>query len=241
MNNIIRLPLEQAFNVRELGGYAGNNRQSTKWQRFLRGDDLSKLSEQDLAYLKAYGVVVDIDLRSSSECSTHPDCLSGVAGIQYINIPFMTREIDDVTKLDIATKNFNLSDFYLTLLKEQDIVCRLMKTIAEAPNGCILFHCTAGKDRTGILSMLLLGLAGVCKTDILTNYQMSYINLLGNPNRQFLSIPKDMEISCMYSKPETIEVCIDYIRSEYETFDNYLKHCGVTLHQIQRIKDKLLK
>lgn len=241
MENVIRLPLEHAYNVRELGGYTINNKESVKWHRFLRGDDLSALSEQDILYLKEYGVVFDLDLRSFSECCENPDRLLQVPGIQYVNIPFMTSKIDDVTKLEKVAENFNLSDFYISLLKDKHIVYKVMKAIAEAPKGCILFHCTAGKDRTGILSMLLLGLAGVCKEDILTNYQMSYINLQKKIKMLNKGIPSVFDVSCIYSNPETIETCIDYIENEYGTVEAYLSDCGLSIHQINNIKDRLLK
>ena len=63
------LPLEGAANVRDLGGYpiAGNPRHATARGAFLRGDDLSALSAQDVASLTAYGLSLDIDVRSAWE------------------------------------------------------------------------------------------------------------------------------------------------------------------------------
>lgn len=236
MKNIIRLPLENAHNVRELGGYATPNG-STAWHSFLRGDDLSTLSDGDIAYLKAYGVRSVIDLRSNEECKQQPDRLVNETDIAYYHIPFMVGNVDNI--MDQVARNFKLNEFYLGLLKEEQLVCKLMKCIAEAPNGTILFHCAGGKDRTGVLSMLLLSLVGVVKEDIMTNYQVSYTNLRRNLAIQSLQVPKDIDLSCMYSDPENIEQCIDYITTTFGSTYAYLLHCGVSLTEIDVIKGRI--
>lgn len=232
MINLIRLPLQNAYNVRELGGYA-TSAGSTAWHRFLRGDDLSTLSDEDITYLKNYGVRSVIDLRSNEECKQQPDRLASEPDMTYYHIPFMVGNVDNI--MDQVVSNFKLSEFYLGLLKEETIVRRLMSCIAEAPSGTILFHCAGGKDRTGVLSMLLLSLAGVCREDILTNYQVSYCNLRRNMAIQNMQIPKDMDLSCMYSNPEDIEQCIDYIMNTYGSTSSYLLHCGVQTGEIDVI------
>lgn len=234
MENLIRLPLQHAYNVRELGGYASAD-SSTKWHRFLRGDDLSTLSDEDIDYLKDYGVNSVIDLRSNEECRQQPDRLATQAGFTYYHIPFMVGNVDNI--MDQVVANFKLGDFYLGLLKEEQVVYKLMQCIAEASEGTILFHCAGGKDRTGVLSMLLLSLVGVSKEDIMTNYQVSYINL--RRNTAMMQIPKDMDMSCMYSDPENIERCIDYIHNTFGSTKAYLLHCGVSEAQIACISKRI--
>ena len=67
MQNIIRLPLDNAYNVRELGGYYTKDKQITQWHRFLRSDDISQLTDQDIEFLLNYGVnKITIRMPSSS-------------------------------------------------------------------------------------------------------------------------------------------------------------------------------
>lgn len=239
MENVIRLPLEQAYNIRELGGYYTKDKRITKWHRFLRGDDISHLSNNDIDFLQKYGVSAVIDLRSHFECNSHPDALKDIEGIEYYHIPFMSGDIDDVTKIMATIEHFDLGDFYVELLKDKKLVAELLTTVANAKDGCILFHCSAGKDRTGVLSMLLFMIAGVGQSDIEANYQLTYTYLKEKPG--FLDmLPKDIDLSCMYSKPETIRKAIEYIVQNYGNIEAYLDKCQLSKNIRKKIIDKLL-
>lgn len=237
MENIIRLPLEKAYNVRELGGYVGKHA-ITCWKRFLRGDDISALTPNDIAYLKAYGVTSVLDLRSNHECEHHPDAIINDEDIQYYHVPFMAGEVDNI--MNNVDKSLQIQDFYLDLLHDQSKVKKIMETIADAPKGCLLFHCAGGKDRTGVLSMLLLSLVEVDNEDIMTNYQVSFINLKRNKVLKDYVMPENMDISCMYSLPESIEACLNHIYETFGTTYKYLRSCGLSDTQIEKVKQKLL-
>lgn len=237
MDNIIRLPLEKAYNVRELGGYAAKDR-SIKWKRFLRADDISQLSNADITYLKDYGVTSILDLRSPQECRDQKDAMGENDGVAHYNISFMVGQVDNI--MDTMDSSFTLKEFYLQLLQEYDCVKSIMSVIANAPEGCMLFHCAGGKDRTGVLSMLLLSLVGVDKVDIMSNYQVSHTNLRRNKKIMKISTPENMDISCMYSEPENMEECLNYIEEKFTDTQTYLQRCGVKLEDIQKIKRKLL-
>lgn len=237
MKNIIRLPLEKAYNVRELGGYAAKN-EVTNWHRFLRGDDISSLSEHDIQYLKDYGVTSVLDLRSNQECESQPDAVLNEDGIIHYHIPFMVGDLDNI--MDQVGTGLDLKEFYLQLLKNQNKVKTIMETIANDPGGCMLFHCAGGKDRTGVLSMLLLSLVEVDAEDIMTNYQITFINLRRNKIMMEYALPENMDKSCMYSLPETIEACLEYIYDTYGSTHKYLRNCGVSDTSIEIIKQKLI-
>lgn len=237
MENIIRLPLQNAYNVRELGGYAGT-RGITKWKRFLRGDDISALHDEDITYLSDYGVTSVLDLRSNAECKHKPDVFVNNKAISYYHIPFMVGDVDNI--MDTVTANARLHNFYVALLKDKACVKKLMECIAQAPKGCMLFHCTGGKDRTGVLSMLLLTLVDVVKEDVIANYQVSYTYLRRNHNLLNCTLPKDMDMSCMYSSPESIEKCLDYIYANYSNTEQYLLACGVSEGCIYQVIQKLV-
>lgn len=106
----------------------------------------------------------------------------------------------------------------------------------------MLFHCSAGKDRTGVLAMLLMSLAGADRHDCMTNYAQSYTNLCRKP--EFANINLNEEYAnygrLMYSEPETIGECYDLMMERYGSTENYLKSCGLKEEQIERIKERLL-
>ena len=145
-----RIPLGKMNNLRDLGGYpAGDG--VTVWERFLRGDNPAGLSEQDIQWLRERDITTIVDLRSGEELARQPDQLRGQPGFLYHHCPLVGIEKLPNLEADIGRAYFEAMD---------RLTCggRAMRILAAAPGG-VLFHCTAGKDRTGILAMLLLSLA----------------------------------------------------------------------------------
>lgn len=239
----VRLPLENAHNVRELGGYPVKGGGQTAYHRFLRADDLSALTDNDMAFLMAYGVSMVIDLRSDDEAQKAPDRFDGAAGIQYRRIPFLGRDLADIMQASQADAALGLGALYASMLENKAVVKKLFEAIEQAPEGCIMFHCTAGKDRTGVLAMLLMSLAGADRQDCITNYEQSYINL--TRKAEFTQMSEAALLAkyqiLMYSLPETIANCYDYMTQTYGSAEAYLKECGLSEHQLEHIKRRLLE
>lgn len=233
--NWVRLPISSLENCRELGGYNTEYGQQTKWHSFLRSSDMSKLTMEDMDFLREYGVKTVIDLRGKDEIQTHPNPLEKEAFCDYHNIPFITQQVTDIT---FSLDNIFMGDFYVDLLEHNDTVKRIFNVIAQAEDGCIVFHCMAGKDRTGVLAMLLLGLAGVEKKDIVSNYEVTYTNLesLLQRSSQYPNIPAEF----LYSNRDYILRAYEYILDTYQTFDQYLLSKGVGQEVINRVKGRFL-
>lgn len=240
--NWVRLPLERAHNVRELGGYPVAGGGQTAYHRFLRADDISTLSDADVAFLLSYGVGLVIDLRSPGEAKKSPDRLCGLDGVEYVQIPFLGKNVADVTQMNESDMELGLGALYVSMLKNQELTKEIFEAIETAPEGCVLFHCSAGKDRTGVLAMLLMSLAGADKQDCMTNYAQSYINLTRNPELAQLSkIPEYAKYEeLMFSLPETIGACYDFIVDQYGSTEHYLEECGLSSETIEVIKRRLL-
>ena len=85
-----RLPMEKAFNVRELGGYAARKGSVTKYHQFLRTDNLTNITEEDKNFLLGYGVRAVIDLRGREETLIYPNPFREHPDVTYINLPFIT-------------------------------------------------------------------------------------------------------------------------------------------------------
>ena len=244
MINLIRLPLEGVSNARELGGYPCL-KGFTKYKSFLRTDDLSRLTEKDVQTLLAYGVTSVIDLRSKSELLKLPNPLADrVREVNYINIPLMNDEVasPDFTRLVLDNAEGYLKQAYIDMINNsQRAVYDIFRFIAEQNKGCILFHCTAGKDRTGIIAALLLGLAGVSRADILANYVVSYIYL--RENKPFVEGLSSFSRALMYSNIENFEPALDLIEKHYHGYEQYLLTTGLTKSELltiyQRIVDEV--
>ena len=158
-----RIVLGKMLNLRDLGGYPAAEGRTTRWGVLLRGDNPMGLSDGDAAWLLGHGFTTIIDLRSPAEQEFLPDELANRPGFSYHFIPMSGGE-----KLPNEEELIGLG--YFRTLERKEIVREVLETIADAPGG-VLFHCMAGKDRTGCIAALLLTLAGVDRLDILALLQ----------------------------------------------------------------------
>lgn len=237
--NWIRLPLDGAHNVRELGGLPAKGGRQTAWHRFLRADSLEELTDRDTELLLGYGVNTVIDLRSPSETVQHPDYAGLLARVEYHNIPFMEQDLSPEGQAWAKEQLADLSSLYISLLKRKNIVKAVLEQIAAAGDGCLLFHCAVGKDRTGVLALLLLMLAGVDKQDCQTNYMQSFTNLT---RREVFRKLKDSEYAKMVqSDVEYIEAAYDYVMAWDQGIDGFLKDCRITADCIADIRCRMLE
>lgn len=172
-----RLEMDGPTNFRDLGGYPTLDGGWTRWGRVFRSDGLHEASAGDLDRLESLGITTVFDLRSDEEVEQAPDRLP--AGIAHVHLPMssdvakgrsmLQRILDgDLTKFD----DDDMSAGYLRMLEGfPEHLARIVATVADSQP--VLFHCTAGKDRTGIAAMTLLGLADVADSFILDDYEVS--------------------------------------------------------------------
>lgn len=234
-----RLPLKNTFNTRDLGGYPLEEG-TTKWKTILRSDDLSHLDKGDIKQLHHYGVRTIIDLRSEGELEqlAYPD----VSPISYVHIPLVQQlnpKDFNVDPQSPVLKQFELKDFYTQCIDScKEEVKQVLETIAESEGG-VLFHCTAGKDRTGIISALLLGLVGASRSDIIANYQTTHTYIRVNPRFQ---IKRETGLEKMlHSTPESIEHMLKHIEEKYVTIEDYLLEINISPKHLKVIKEKMVE
>lgn len=238
----VRLPLTGAHNVRELGGYPTRSGDATAYHRFLRADSLFALTARDRRFLHDYGVRMVIDLRGASEASLMPD-VKMPDDVEYANVPLLDFNVAGTTKTRRrAREGYHMGHLYRRMLQSREPVRTCMQTIAFAPDGCVLFHCAVGKDRTGILAMLLLALAGVSRGDVVSNYVQSWPNLM--EDESFASDYHDPRRArtrhFMESRPEYIEFAYDFIMDEWGGVESYLRACGVSASELERVRRRLV-
>lgn len=241
---LVRLPLDGAFNVRELGGYPTPNGGQTRFHRFLRGDSLGRLTRWDEKFLHDYGVRAIVDLRDPSEVDDFPDRPIG-KDVWYTNIPLLSVNLADTSEAKefFESEDYSIFKLYKMILENYEAVRDCFRFIADAPQGCVLFHCAVGKDRTGILCMLLLSLAGVDKWDIVADYVQTRPNLMRDEAfaSDWLNASVDGIRPYLESSPDAIEYVYDLMEMEHGGVEGYLLECGVPDEDVAAVRRKLIE
>lgn len=227
-----RIPLGQMCNLRDLGGYPIGGGQCTAFGRILRGDNPAALSEDDLRWLLDRDITTIIDLRSEGELGRSPDALRDLTDFHYIHIPLVGGEKLPNLEDDIGLGYFKLMDCKADIRQ-------VLECIAAAPGG-VLYHCTAGKDRTGVISALLLSIAGVGRGDILADYEVSETYLWDVVSKLRADHP-DMPAFWGCSKRGYMKNCLERVDETYGSVSDYLGEVGLTEAQLAHIRGKLLK
>jgi len=166
---------EGCNNVRDLGGMNASIGHKTRWGAVVRGDQPTRLTANGWSALYEHGVRTIVSLRTHGfDEKDHPIVMPPYSDIQVVSV-----EIEDVTNKEFVEK-WATTDLWGTPLYYTDALnfwahrhAAAIKAIAQAQPGGVLFHCIRGHDRTGIITMLLLTLAGVSLKDIAADYELS--------------------------------------------------------------------
>lgn len=243
------IPLQGAWNTRTFAGLQGTHGPIPA-SAFVRTSDLGRLTAADRDALAAAGVTLDIDLRTADEQAQSPDLLADDARFAYQRTSLMGTEKMDLQKM-MTTFPDSLGAAYVQWLDHsQPQFKQVFQRIAAERDGTVLFHCTAGKDRTGIIAGLLLDLAGVPRADIVHNYAISAHYLEGQPkdsamNAQIMElIRQNPEIGRKMAgmsgtAPENMEMFLVALHQQYGGAEGYLKSIGVSEAEIDQLKLRL--
>lgn len=240
------LVLPGVHNIRDLGGYATARGTRTAWRRFLRADSPHALDAGGQARLQAEGLATVIDLRSEAEVAENPNPFARRAGVAYVNQPVFR----SIAPAALAAAGDQpdadpLLHFYQTALDTRHEALReIMTLIAGAGNGAVMFHCTAGKDRTGIVAALLLGIAEVSAEDIVSDYTLTE-GLITAMVARFLEMARekgqDVQAYARLLKAPapTMQATLAHLDSRYGSVPRYLRHIGVTPGDITALTDRM--
>ena len=169
---IRRLELEGAHNFRDLGGYPTRDGGRTRWGLVYRADGLDRLTEADLLLFGTLGIGTVFDLRRDDERHRAPDPVDSVHVSLVSRAPSEDQPEMTPPQLAVEGEQF-LFDVYVGLLANApDGLGQVLRAIARADDA-VLFHCTAGKDRTGVTAALLLSVLGVERETILDDFELS--------------------------------------------------------------------
>jgi protein-tyrosine phosphatase len=174
--------LDGAHNFRDLGGYATSDGRHVKWGLLYRSDNLAELSEDDLEKLKGLGIELVCDFRSAGEKAEEPDRLPAtdppaVLPLEIGAESFLASDLreriasGDLEGLDLRAMMIEGNRQFATTFAPQ--YAAMFERITQAANLPALVHCTAGKDRTGFASALILSVLGVPRETVMEDFLLS--------------------------------------------------------------------
>lgn len=247
------LTLPGSINLRELGGYATESGQYLKWRKLLRSGSLGYLKDEAGAMLEAYGTVFDLDFRSDNEVQTRPDRIPRSISYQQLPVyPFVDQQKGGLFKR--LTKKFRkpsvediMANTYCQMLTDShaNAAYRQLFDILlgnDQPNTSVLFHCTAGKDRTGIAAMMIEGALGVPEATIREDYLLTNL-VLEAPDQMAhadLRHGADQFVNQMNrheAETSNYDAIRDLITDQYGGWDAYLtKQLRLSTHDLADLR-----
>lgn len=222
--------LETTLNTRDLGGYRiDGTERFTQYGRLIRSDVANYPSEKDIEFLKNTATTTIIDTRSSEEKERKPHGLANVEGFKYYDIP-----INEGSGLPESVEA--VPDSYYKIAHATNIG-DVFRTIANAESA-VMFNCTAGKDRTGVISALILWLCGVRKSDIVYDYMRTK----ENDKQRFELIHQnfpELNMNIVIPNENNMTKFMEMIEDGHGSVQNYFSSIGITAEIKQRLCEKL--
>lgn len=236
------IKVDGAHNVRDLGGYS-TPYGPIKWGRVLRSDSLHAISSAGAESLLNMGLTTVIDLRHPDEVAEEPNRLQKYKEIEYHNVSLFPHVYPTVQQK--LKENLLLDIYFETLKGRATVFAQIVKMISMAPKGGVLFHCSAGKDRTGMVAALVLSVVGAAREVILEDYELTSQVIQPRLNQIIETAQqKGMDLhvlkSLMGSERKTMESSLDYLEREYGSPVNYLTNYGVSQSVLDDLKKRML-
>ena len=243
-----RLHWEACYNVRDLGGYVTVGGGRTRWGALVRADNMSRLTPAGQSALIAYGVRTVIDLRRADELTIDLNPFATPSDhmreLTYLNLSLgLHADREGILAVKAAGEGGDVSLlelFWQVLDHYWRGIAGIMTAIAAAPEGALLFHCHAGKDRTGLIAALLLALAGVPHATIAEDYALSQVCLQPIFDQRLNQEPdlasRERLARMIGAAPETMFGILAYLDERHGGAECYLRAAGVAEADLERLR-----
>ena len=237
---------EAVFNFRDLGGYPTVDGRTTRWRRLFRADGLNRLRDHEGEQVQALGIKTVIDLRTPDEAASHGRFPPAVASVDYRHLPVFDVQPDWAGFEEPDAPGF-LADRYVEMLETgRASVASALRILGDADSYPLVFHCAAGKDRTGILAAVVLGLLGVPDEVIIDDYALSHEATM----RMFAWVKangRDVDAgyqpppsSVIAALPDTMARFLAHLRQTHGGAAGLAADLGVDRAVLERIRAQLL-
>ncbi len=238
------MPLEGASNFRDLGGYTGAGGRTVRWRRLYRSDHLGSLTPQDVDALRALRVARVCDLRGVSE-REGAACL--IDGATVHSLPIEPTIVQRLGALLAAGESPGEAETVALMQQTyrgfvQNNAARFAALFGHLlePGEPLVFHCTAGKDRTGFAAALLLSSLGVAQDTILEDYLLTNAHL--KPGGGSRALPPEMAAVLFRVQEPFLAAAFDAVQQAHGSLENYMQQAlGVGPAERERLRELYLE
>ncbi|MGZ4713504.1 MAG: tyrosine-protein phosphatase [Acidimicrobiia bacterium] len=241
--------LDGPANFRDLGGYSTRGGRITRRRRVFRSDSLSYLSDRDIAVLRdELGVRTVIDLRAGHEVEDHGHGPLR-EHVRQLHLPIVdqTREPPQPRRLVRRAPRFQtLDEIYGFMLREYaDRFGMVLRAISEVEHQPVVFHCAAGKDRTGLVAALILGVCEVPDESIVADFAVTEARMptiIARHTTRADASDRLPEVGGQQygAQAATMVAVLAALRAEHGSIEGYVRAAGVDDASITRLRDSLV-
>ncbi|HET8779077.1 MAG TPA: tyrosine-protein phosphatase [Agromyces sp.] len=237
-----RIPIPGTYNFRDVGGLpalTGTVREGV----LFRSDGLRRLGEEGRSELRRLRVGRVIDLRDENEASIMPDDLDGL-DVEVLRLP-----VFEGGGASQGARGISLDALYHRIVTQHtSVVVGALREIAGADERSVVVHCTAGKDRTGVVVALALSAVGVHRDAVVDDYARTEANLAGEWLEGMVElvgrygVPDTPELRVLMggSPPEAIEGVLDEVERSHGSTRDYLLSAGLDLSDLAALERRLI-
>lgn len=222
--------IETTLNTRDLGGHPCYDGNVTKFRRFIRSSRQAYPSKNDIDFLLDNNITTIIDVREEESVKAKPSGFLELEGFKYYNFP-----IEEGSKVPESVEAVPGS--YM-IISEAAVIKDVFTTMGNAEAG-VMFNCSAGKDRTGVISAILLMLAGVKDEEIVADYMLTR-----ESNKELLKLAAahhpDMDLNIIIPRESYIMDFMELFRRKHGTVEAYFRSIGVEDEIVEKLRNKIL-
>lgn len=232
------------INCRDIGGYKAEGGRIVAWRRLFRSGYVHPMTEHDLNRLKEELKLTSvINLRRNKAGQQKEVSLLSDAGIKYYNAPFFSYQQEELG-LDFS----NMGEAFLFRIRHKEYakpIIDALEIIADPKNLPLLFHCGAGKDRSGLVAAFVLSVVGVAESDIIADYILSapYMRELVAGMMNDSNTPEEEKNLPAYTWEATVEsmaLFLTGLKREFGSARGYLEMNGADKSLFGRLEKALL-
>ena len=223
-----QIPLEGLSNFRDVGGYEADNRRTVKWRRIFRSDTLANLTESDVLTLEELSIATACDLRYGDERRKEPSRLLGHQEIEVLELGFKERPdgsfLDSLQAFEDAAdaaRNYLIDNYRQYPFMYARAYRQIFDQLLDDKR--IVIHCTAGKDRAGLATAMVLRTLGVPEETVLSDYLLTN-EYWDRGGRERPGMDPQTVAMIFSAREDYFNSAFDAIVEKYETLYDYLKH-----------------